>query len=128
MSEIKTINQLALLIRNQVGALHPAAPPNKSKKISPRKTDTTPATKKKENLYDQLAQRLISITNEDPQKSQKAFRLFLEVLLLNELGEHLINDPRFYLMIDSVEQHMQSDPELASLIHNTMLTILPKPT
>lgn len=60
-----------------------------------------------------LAQRLGAIAAEDPQRQQKAFRVFLEASLLHELGPTLIHDPAFAQLLDAVQSRMQADPQLA---------------
>lgn len=60
-----------------------------------------------------LAQRLGAIAADDPQRRQKAFRVFLETSLLHELGPALIHDTTFAQMVDAVQSRMQADPQLA---------------
>jgi hypothetical protein len=60
-----------------------------------------------------VAQRIQSIAPEDPHRERKAFRMFLETVLLSELGQSLVGDPAFVLMVDQVQGQMEKDPELA---------------
>ncbi|HUR88183.1 MAG TPA: hypothetical protein VMZ74_03765, partial [Ramlibacter sp.] len=59
-----------------------------------------------------VAQRIRAIPGDDPERERKAFRLFLETVLLSELGETLVNDPSFAVMVDHVQQQMEGDPKL----------------
>ncbi|MBA2673918.1 hypothetical protein [Ramlibacter sp.] len=59
------------------------------------------------------AERIRGIRADDPQKKQKAVRVFLESVLLSELGPALVNDPGFSRMVDHVQQQFQDDPQLA---------------
>ena len=106
---IDPASQLAALIRVQVAALRqrqggaraPAAPAR----------DAQPADAP-DDLAGVVAQRIRAIPAGDPQRERKAFRLFLETVLLSELGESLVNDPSFAVMVDHVQAQMESDPKL----------------
>ncbi len=39
--------------------------------------------------------------------------MFLETVILSELGQALASDPSFQVMLDHVQQQMESDPDLA---------------
>jgi hypothetical protein len=60
--------------------------------------------------------RVAHIAHDDPQRARKAFRAFLEVVLLSHLGKHLMHDPRFYQLVDDVHRSMEADPDTAALI------------
>ncbi|RSZ56383.1 hypothetical protein HF313_22305 [Massilia atriviolacea] len=63
-----------------------------------------------------LQQRVAALDPADSQRGRKAFRIFLESVLLAEFGEELINDPAFYAMVDQVQLAMEDDPQIASAI------------
>jgi hypothetical protein len=71
-----------------------------------------------------LMKRVQMIGPEDPERERKAFRAFLESMLLAELGESLINDAGFYEMVDHIHQQMESDPDLAAAIHEAAALLL----
>jgi hypothetical protein len=112
VTSIDPATQLAALIRVQVASLRrreevktkigrrPAAAPDKTSG-APR------------DLAALVAQRIRSIAPEDPQRERKAFRMFLETVLLSELGQSLVGDPAFVQMVDQVQGQMEKDPELA---------------
>ena len=60
-----------------------------------------------------IAKRIQAIPAADPYRESKVLRLFLEGVLLAELGESLADDPLFDKMVDHVHQKMESDPEFA---------------
>ncbi|MFT4171337.1 MAG: hypothetical protein QM639_02160 [Rhodocyclaceae bacterium] len=57
-----------------------------------------------------LERRIGTIESTDPDRRRKIFRAFLEVALLAEFGEHVINDPAFYRLVDEVHETMENDP------------------
>lgn len=61
-----------------------------------------------------LAQRLGSLDPADPQRREKAVRVYLESSLAREFGTDLLNDPAFTQMVDAVQSQMQEDPEIAA--------------
>ena len=111
MDPLDPAQQLAALIRVQVASLRrrqgggraasaPAAAP----------ADSASA---QQDLSAIVAQRIRAIPRDDPQRERKAFRLFLETVIVAELGTALVNDPSFAVMIDHVQRQMESDPQLA---------------
>ncbi len=59
------------------------------------------------------AQRVRSIEPDDPQRERKAVHIYLETVLLAQLGPAMVNDPSFHMMVDQVQQQMEADPALA---------------
>ncbi|HUR89726.1 MAG TPA: hypothetical protein VMZ74_11615 [Ramlibacter sp.] len=107
MDGIDPANQLAALIRVQVAALRQR---QGGARAAPREAGT-PADSPND-LSAVVAQRIRAIPGDDPERERKAFRLFLETVLLSELGETLVNDPSFAVMVDHVQQQMEGDPKL----------------
>lgn len=116
MTRIDAAGELAALIRRQFGQAQaqgtqrPAVPVAKTP--ATKGASRTPA----ENSAALIAQRVRAIPAEDPQRRRKAFRIFLESALLNELGDSLINDPDFYRLVDQVEEQMTANPQLSEAI------------
>jgi hypothetical protein len=110
---LNSADQLAALMRVQVASLRQqrsAAP------APPRKSGAAPANDRKSSATDLAsvaAERIRSIQPDDPQKKQKAIRIFLESVLLAELGPALITDPEFARMVGHVQEQLDSSPELA---------------
>ena len=71
-----------------------------------------------------ISQRVKALDPADPQRGRKAFRIFLESVLLNELGEELINDSAFYQMVDQVQQTMEQDQQIAAAIEKAVASLL----
>jgi hypothetical protein len=113
LNQIDPAGRVAALIRSQVASLRRTA--------GARDASTpAPIPRKgagRQSLAGVIAQRLQSIDAQDPQRDRRVFRIFLESVLLAELGDDLINDPVFATMVDGIQQQMEGDPELAPMIH-----------
>lgn len=105
--------QLAGLIRSQVGTLRKKAPTGRREGDDIRQGDAKHAP---EDLAAVIARRIQEIDNETPNPERRAFHIFLESVVLAELGDHLANDPGFYQLIDDVHQQMEADPKLGPLV------------
>jgi hypothetical protein len=109
LTGIDPASQLAALIRVQVASLKQR---RGAARATPASARDAPAADASNDLSAVVAQRIRAIPAGDPQRERKAFRLFLETVLLAELGESLVNDPSFAVMVDHVQQQMESDPKL----------------
>ena len=114
-----SIQQIAAVIREQMadpvtsGASGAPALKGRSAPNSPK----TPAARSKSGSLSKLiVKRIGALRHDDAERGRKAFRIFLESVLLNELGENLINDPRFYQMVDDIQHQMESNPDLAGTL------------
>jgi len=127
MTRIDSAAQLAALIRRQVATLRAparsgqalASPDGESAKSS-KPTSAESA----DDVAGLISRRVRSIDPDDPQRARKAFRVFLESVLLSELGDGLINDPGFYQMVDHVQNQMEADPHLAQAIREAAAVLL----
>jgi hypothetical protein len=72
-----------------------------------------------------VARRVRAIAADDPERRAKAVRVFLESVLLAELGEALIHDPAFYQLVERVHAEMASDAELARAMDEAAAHLLP---
>lgn len=101
----------------QGGALKPTgqADQNKSTKTSSIHS---------KDLHSVLVRRIGAIDPDDPQSRHKALRVFLETVLLAELGDDLMNDPNFYQLVDHVQTTMEGDVDLAESIAEAMSILL----
>ncbi|HWW08333.1 hypothetical protein [Collimonas sp.] len=119
MTSINATAEIAALIRSQVASLRKPSGSTASKSQS-----------KHGKLQDErdiaalIAQRVKVIDPDDPQRERKAFRIFLESVLLAELGGDLINDPAFYQMVEDVQLQMESDPGLALAVSQAAKLLL----
>ncbi|GAB2842925.1 hypothetical protein GCM10027277_07790 [Pseudoduganella ginsengisoli] len=74
-----------------------------------------------------ISQRVQALDPDDPRRNSKAFRIFLESVLLSEFGMELINDHAFYRMVDQVQEQMEQDPRIADAIGRAVESLLKKP-
>ena len=109
MDALDPANQLAALIRVQVAQLR--------KRQGSSRASADPAASSEtgdgKDVAALVADRIRAIPRGDPQRERKAFRYFLETVLVSELGAAVANDPSFTVMVDHVQQQMDSDPQLA---------------
>lgn len=116
MTRIDGASELVALIRRQFMPIQPQGPRKASqpaaKTAASKGTTRTPT----QDTAALIAQRVRSIPADDPHRRRKAFRIFLESSLLNELGDSLVNDPDFYRLVDQVEEQMSADAQLSEAI------------
>ncbi|HEX8611903.1 MAG TPA: hypothetical protein VF800_11505 [Telluria sp.] len=126
-SAIGSVSQLVAVIRSQL-APRVELSGQKPARASARATSRRAAAPARERLEASIGMRISSIEHDDPQRGRKAFRIFLESILLSHLGEHLINDPRFYQLVDDVQGAMEADAELGVLVDKAIahLTTAPR--
>ena len=115
MTRVDAGAQLATLIQRQFAALKTPARPTGMAKHAPSQ-DRSAEAGAQEGLASLISRRICSIDPDDPQRGRKAFRVFLESVLLAELGNDLINDAAFYQMVDQIQLQMESDPHLGPAI------------
>jgi len=109
MSRIDSAGRIAEIIRRQVDALRDPAPRGASRTAG---QSSRSAAGGAVSLGAVIARRVQAIDPDDPERRRKAFRVFLESVLLAELGEALINDAGFYQLVDQVQTRMQADADL----------------
>jgi hypothetical protein len=113
---ISTVGQLVSVIRAQFAA-RPEFAPSKRRPASGQGLPTDKSsTYSPENLESLIGLRIKSIDRDDPNSGRKAFRVFLEAILLSHFGENLINDAKFYQLVDDVQLSMEGDPDIRKLI------------
>ena len=74
-----------------------------------------------------ISRRVDAVRADDPQRERKVFRAFLEATLLAELGGSLVNDPRFATMVDSVQEQMESDPQISAAVGEAVRLLMTPP-
>lgn len=108
--------QLAAMIRAQFGAQFRAQAKERAivKRDVPRNAeDPRPPPEKDETQIQQMvALRVRALSPNDPQRQRKAFRLFLESVLMQSFGRERLDDRGFEQMVDAVLQRMESDAGL----------------
>lgn len=109
MTFIDASQRLAGLLRTQVPAFRVRQGGARGKaKAAERSADQS------SDLAGVVAQRIQALSADDPDRKRKALRIFLESLLLQQLGPQLLRDSSFNTMVDSVQGQIQADPETAS--------------
>jgi len=79
----------------------------------PRQPGAVPGqVAQRRTFEEQLAAGVAAIDGEDPQRKRKAFRVFLEAILLRDIEPALINSPGFAGLVDRVQTTMEADPAL----------------
>jgi hypothetical protein len=124
MSRIDSAGRIAEIIRRQVDALRDPAPRAAGRGAG---QDLRPAARETVGLNAVITRRVQAIDPDDPDRRRKAFRVFLESVLLAELGEALINDAGFYQLVDQVQTRMQADAELARAMDEAADLLLARP-
>jgi hypothetical protein len=118
-----SIQQIVATIRQEmvarVGAPVSAATPRLQRSKNPRATQD-----KAVGVSRLIGHRIRALQPDDPNRGRKAFRIFLESILLNELGENLVNDPSFYDMVDTIHSQMESNPQIADAMRDAVDQLL----
>jgi hypothetical protein len=102
---------LAALMRVQVAALRQKTRLPKPPTRRPAQ-GSTPTKAVDPDLATVAAERIRAIAPDDPDRNRKVLRIFLESVLLAELGPELVSDPAFARMVDYVQQQVEGNPEL----------------
>lgn len=110
MTTIDPSSQLALALKSQVAAMKERGRAQGS--TAARQAGSTPH----DSVSGTLAQRMQAIAPDDPQRRQKAVRLFLQAELVREFGDALLNDPQFGTMLDAVQEQMAQDEKTAAAV------------
>ena len=117
MTTIGPVQQIVAAIRAEMaGRVQPGAA---RKRAGARATKTPPSP-----AGSLIAQRVKALDPLDPDRERKAFRIFLESVLLAELGEELINDHNFYQLVDQVQRTMEDSPRLAAAMSKAVTRLL----
>lgn len=125
MSSIGPLNRLVATIATQLaqrGGPAGAAPSRRKERAGAN------AGAPRRDLAALVALRVNDIDPDDPQRGRKAFRVFLEAVLLSQFGEQLVNDPQFHQLVDSVRDALEADPQTNVMVHDAIDALLASPT
>jgi hypothetical protein len=125
MSSIGPLNRLVATIATQLvqrGAPAGVAPSRRKGGAVAR--DGAP----RRDLATVVALRVNDIDPDDPQRGRKAFRVFLEAVLLSRFGEQLANDPQFHQLVDGVRDALEADPQTNVMVQDAIDALLTPPT
>lgn len=68
--------------------------------------------------------RISKLARDDPRRGQKAFRVFLEAVLLSHFGDGMVNDPAFSQLVDDVQSAMESDSQCQMMVDSAVAHLL----
>ncbi|NRR31450.1 hypothetical protein HSX11_14830 [Oxalobacteraceae bacterium] len=120
MTAIGSVGQLVAAIQAQLsGAVQGGA-----RKRSPARRTAAGSPYASENLESLIGLRVRQIGRDDPNRGRKAFRVFLEAVLLSQFGPDLVNDAKFYQLVDDVQRAMEDDPASAKLVDAAIAHLL----
>jgi DNA mismatch repair protein MutH len=115
MNDITSLGQLVAVIQAQFATR--LRPGGRAAPAAGVKRDTAP-------LGDLIELRVGQIAGDDPERGRKAFRVFLESVLLQELGNGLSTDPRFHQLVDDVQHTLETDQRCAPLVQDAITHLL----
>lgn len=121
MSSIGPLHRLVATIATQLAQAGAPARPAPGRR---KEQASAPAGKPRRDLSALVALRVKEIDRDDPQRGRKAFRIFLEAVLLGQFGEHLINDPQFHQLVDGVHHALEVDPQTHAMVRDAIDALL----
>lgn len=113
MISISNVQQIVAVIRQQQATRAALLEPRLRRNEG---AGTAAAKSAPRDIAALITQRIKAIDRDDPNRGRKTFRVFVESILLSELGEDLINDAQFYRIVDDVQQQMEADPSTQSSV------------
>lgn len=116
-SSIAPVTQLVTLIKTQ---LNSAAPAQKRNGLAMPRATAAVDEYAAHKLGGVIQLRVKQIAHDDPQRGRKAFRVFLEAVLLSHFGDALANDPKFYQVLDDIQSAMENDTASAVLVERAI--------
>jgi len=120
-SAIDPPSSIASLVRAALAQQHKG---KAGKRASAASGDAQATGGRQSDLGSLIAARVAAIPAGDSQRKHKVFRAFLEATLLAELGEHLQTDPLFGNMVDTVQEQMAADPQIAAAVEQAVQVLL----
>ncbi|MFZ6659041.1 hypothetical protein [Undibacterium sp. TJN19] len=127
MAEISSVNHIVALLRNQITKkIDHSDKTSESQKNRNGKNKEIKRSQAPSKIEDLISIRVKGLNPDDPKRGKKAFRIFLESVLLSELGENLINDPAFYQMVSDIQSTMEADPQISIVINKAVAELLGK--
>lgn len=89
-----------------------SAPPHANGEAAPTATSSSEDAR----IQQMVALRVRALSPDDPQRQRKAFRIFLESILLQTFGRERLDDRSFDEVVDVVLQRMEDDPHLKAAL------------
>lgn len=113
MPNIDSTARFLSQIREQVSTAALQARPSQGRPIGSARPTRKSSARDPQQV---LLQRVRTIDPDDPDRRKKAFRVFLESILVDELGNHLLNDPAYHRIVEDVYRTMERNINLAPAI------------
>ena len=113
MPNIDSTSRFLSQIRQQVSAAALQARTTQGRSTGPMCSSQVSSTYDPQRV---VLQRVRTIDPDDPDRRKKAFRIFLESVLADELGKHLLNDPAYQGVVEDVYRTMERNANLAPAI------------
>lgn len=120
---IDPTHQLAALIRAQFASqVHVQADRRakgsggEAQRAQVARPDGAEVRTKNERIQQLVALRVQGLAQDDPNRQRKAFRIFLESVLTQELSRIRIDESRFDRMVDEVLLRMEGDEDLKAAV------------
>jgi hypothetical protein len=107
MDPVSNISQLVETLRKQL--IESRANTGAGAQINLQKPPLSSGRPNVEELQKKISQKLRRIDTSDPKARQKSVHIFLESVLLWQFGEKLMDDPKFYALLDDVQRSMEAD-------------------
>ncbi|HEY0588455.1 MAG TPA: hypothetical protein VGD52_20140 [Pseudoduganella sp.] len=117
MTSLSPVTQLVSVIRSQLGSTAPVRQRRAGRANAARGAAA-------DDLAGLIELRVAQIAPDDPQRGRKAFRVFLEAVLLAHFGPRVANDARFHQMLDDIQQAMEGDPASSKLVEQAVAHLL----
>lgn len=112
MTAIQGASDIAVFIRRQLETMR-ASPAQRVVHAGPGERSRKGALTQAEDLPSLVFRRIRLVDPGDPDRRRKVFRVFIESVLLFELGDELINDAKFHELVATVQERMAGDTGLA---------------
>lgn len=115
MTNIDSTRRFLLGLQQQLAA---SARPGPATKPAPKHTRAEKKTggAAVRSGQELILERIRAIRDDDPQGRRKAFRVYLESVLADELGTELLTDPAYHRIVDQVHAAMMGDSTVAASI------------
>lgn len=113
MTTIDPHQRLAAALRDHLSALGQRG---ESQRLTRGNSAAPGAERAARDSAQVMAQRIRSIAPADPDRRQKAVRVFLESEIAREFGADVLNDSAFPALLDAVQQQMQQDADTAAAV------------
>jgi hypothetical protein len=120
-SVIGSVSDLVRVIQAQL-TQRPGTPAARGR--APARSGAAGATS--DELAALIELRVRQLDRDDPQRGRKAFRLFLESVLLAQFGSAAGNDPKFHLLVDDVQAAMERNDAMRAMMDKAIDHLLAK--